>query len=357
MTFTKKLLLWYQKNSRDLPWRRTRDPYLIWLSEIILQQTRIEQGLSYYERFAETFPAISDLAHAEEQEVLKLWQGLGYYSRARNMHFTARKIVAELNGNFPDTYEGIRALKGIGDYTAAAIGSIAFNLPVPVVDGNVLRFFSRHFGILEALDTAKAKKAVFARASELIPADDPGAFNQAMMEFGAKYCKPVGPDCGHCVFSKSCFAFTHDMVNQLPVRAKAITQRKRFFHYLVMHSNSGTALAMKKRADKDIWKGLYDFPLIETDRQLSFKELTSLPDWREVTANHPGKGIIKSAVHRHVLTHQLIEARFYEWTTDPGFFPELQWIDTKDLKSIPVPRLIDRYLQKLKEKPEKLPEK
>lgn len=347
MSFTGKLLVWYEENKRDLPWRRTKDPYLIWLSEIILQQTRIDQGLSYYERFAEIYPAISDLARATEQDILKLWQGLGYYSRARNMHFAAQFIVNELDGHFPSTYDGIRGLKGIGDYTAAAIGSISFNLPVPVVDGNVLRFFSRHFGILEAIDSLQAKKLVFNQAQQLIPVSDPGTFNQAIMEFGAKYCKPSNPDCKSCPFLSTCFAYNREMVNQLPVRAKPVVQRTRYFHYLVISSADMKLIAMQQRKNNDIWKGLYDFPLIETTTPVTFRELTLRAEWSVETANQPANGVIRSGVHRHVLTHQIINARFYRWIADPEKFPHLFWVDKKTLGTIPLPRLIDRYLQSL----------
>lgn len=345
MLFTATLLAWYEENRRDLPWRRTKDPYLIWLSEVIMQQTRIEQGLSYYERFAEKYLTVYDLAFASEQEVLKLWQGLGYYSRARNLHHTARMIVEEQGGSFPSTYEGIRALKGVGDYTAAAIGSISFNLPVPVVDGNVLRFFSRHFGILDAIDSSRAKNEVHKQALHLIPLSDPGTFNQAMMEFGAKYCKPSAPDCENCPFMQTCFALAKKMVTKLPLKAKPVAQVTRYFHYLVICSADNKRILMRKREADDIWKGLYDFPMIETKLPVSIKALTGMQEWTEATDRQPFAGMRRSGVHRHVLTHQIINARFYRWVADPEKFPHLLWVDKDILSTIPLPRLIDRYLQ------------
>ncbi len=354
MSFTAKLLTWYDENKRDLPWRNTKDPYLIWLSEIIMQQTRVDQGLPYYNRFAGVYPTVNDLAGADEQEILKLWQGLGYYSRARNMHLAARYIAGELGGVLPGTYEGIRALKGVGDYTAAAIGSISFGLAVPVVDGNVLRFFTRHFGIREPISTAVAKKAVFSKALSLIDPADPGTFNQALMEFGARYCKPSGPDCEHCIFKTTCIAFREGIVELLPAKVKPTAPRTRYFHYLVMLSDDGMALAMQKREGNDIWKGLYDFPLIETPRPVSLKALLSRPEWEAATACHPEQEVVKSIKFRHVLTHQVILAVFYRLVVKRTSVNHSRWIEMDALPTLPIPRLIDRYLQSQKDLQKKL---
>lgn len=345
MTFAEKLVAWYHENKRDLPWRRSRDPYFIWLSEIILQQTRVEQGFSYYLRFIEYYPTVKDLALATEDEVLKLWQGLGYYSRARNMHATARHIVSTLNGVFPNTYEGLRALKGVGDYTAAAIGSIAFNLPVPVVDGNVLRFMTRLFGIKEPINLHSTHKMVREIILEMIPADDPGSFNQAMMEFGAMFCKPSNPDCKRCLFSLECDAYSHQMVDQLPVKTKPPQRRIRYFHYLVMFSSDRRSVILKRREGKDIWHGLYDFPLIETSEPLTLESLTTRREWKRLTTVNT-QGEVRIAAHQHhILTHQTIVAVFYELIGDATPVDDHFWIEVADYKRYPVPRLIDRYLQ------------
>jgi A/G-specific adenine glycosylase len=345
MSFSEKLLDWYRVSKRDLPWRHTKDPYLVWLSEIILQQTRVEQGRSYYERFVENYPTVTKLAQAKEDEVLKLWQGLGYYARARNMLATARFIVSELDGVFPPTYAGLRALKGVGDYSAAAIGSIAFNLPVPVVDGNVLRFVARFFGITGPIDAQASKNMVREIASEMITTTDPGTFNQAMMEFGAVYCKPANPDCGHCIFNQACFAFSRKLVDKLPHKTKPAPRKTRHFHYLVMFSPDQRSVVMKRRSGNDIWKGLYDFPLIETGLPIDFQELVNQSGWKELTAGFNGGELRIAARHRHILTHQTIMAVFYELTRAASPVEGHIWIDLADFKKYPVPRLIERYLQ------------
>ena len=283
MNFTKILSKWYDKNKRDLPWRRTKDPYRIWVSEIILQQTRIEQGWDYYLRFIEKFPDLHVLASAREEEVLKLWQGLGYYSRARNMHAAAKEIINLHHGKFPGTYEEIRRLKGIGDYTAAAISSIAFGIPSPVVDGNVCRFFSRYFGIGEPADTQKGKTAVREKAKEHISSEHPGDFNQAIMEFGALQCKPV-PDCMTCPLKTGCVAFQQKRIAEFPVKSKKQRVRTRYFHYLLIKTGKGKnhSVFLKKRTGNDIWKNLFDFPLIETEKAVNYKKLILLKEWTDI---------------------------------------------------------------------------
>ena len=251
--FSETILSWYASYGRDLPWRRTRDPYPIWLSEIILQQTRIAQGQAYWERFMERFPTVEALAQAGEDEVLRLWQGLGYYSRARNLHAAARQ-VAEL-GHFPDTLDGIKALKGVGDYTAAAIGSIAFGLPAAVVDGNVYRVLARHYGIATPVGSTAAKKEFSALAQSLLPTDRPGDFNQGMMDFGALQCTPVAPLCPLCPLAGSCAALAAGAVDRLPVKEKGAAVQERRFDYVYVRFRGRTAI--RKRGTGDIWAGLY----------------------------------------------------------------------------------------------------
>jgi A/G-specific adenine glycosylase len=344
-SFAGILLEWYRLNKRDLPWRQTSDPYRVWLSEIILQQTRIDQGLPYYERFVEQFPTVNDLASAPLQEVLKCWQGLGYYSRARNLHETAKVIASRPGSRFPSSYGEIRALKGIGDYTAAAVASISFGLAYPVVDGNVIRFLSRYYGIREPANSQAVKKAVYAKALAAIEGSHPGDFNQAMMEFGALHCRPANPGCETCPFRDTCFAFRRNLVAELPVKGKKQEQRTRHLHYLVMVTGDGTRVLMQKRGHSDIWKDLYDFPLIETEGPASLSQLTGHPQWKTLTGNHDGKGIERSGIHRHILTHQVILARFYRWSPGPEQVEGTLAADRLLLETLPVPRLIERYLR------------
>jgi len=264
LNWTKKLLLWYADNKRSFEWRNTREPYKIWLSEIILQQTRTAQGLPYYIKFIETFPKLEDLAIASEDEVLKLWQGLGYYSRARNLHSTARFIYFECDGFFPNTFESIMKLRGVGDYTASAIASICFDIPQAVVDGNVYRFFSRYFGIITPINSSQAQKEFKTKAMELIDVSEPGEFNQAVMEFGAIQCKPKKPSCTSCPFCSDCVAYNQNKINFLPVKTSKTKVINRFFSYLVISDKLNNFL-MEKRIEKGIWQNLYQFPLIETN--------------------------------------------------------------------------------------------
>ncbi len=288
---------WYSEAKRDLPWRNTRDPYLIWVSEIILQQTRIEQGLPYYHQFIGAFPDIQALADADESEVLRLWQGLGYYSRARNMLHTARYLTSEHAGRFPTTYSAIKKLKGIGPYTAAAIGSFAFGIAEPVIDGNVFRFSSRYFGIADDIAKAGNRKVFEKVLREILPADQPDVFNQALMEFGALVCKPK-PDCDVCPFRLSCYALIHDAVHQLPVNNKRLKMRHRVFNYQVIGFEGEWLL--KKRSAGDIWTGLYDFPLVEGD-------------WSPDAQVHQMFGEVVPPTDRvkHLLTHQRLDIGFW----------------------------------------------
>ena len=323
-SFSDTILSWYAAYGRDLPWRRTRDPYAIWLSEIILQQTRIAQGQAYWERFLAVFPDVQALAAASEDEVLRLWQGLGYYSRARNLHAAARQIVAQ--GGFPETLEGIRALKGVGDYTAAAIGSIAFGLPAAVVDGNVYRVLARHFGITTPVGSTAAKKEFTALAQSLLPADRPGDFNQGMMDFGALHCTPSAPLCPVCPFAGSCTALAASQVERLPVREKGPEIQVRRFDYVYLRFQGRTAI--RKRGAGDIWAGLWE-PVVP-DR---------LPD---------GARLLKANI-RHNLTHRTLLVDFYLW--EPAEEPALPegyiWIEEAELDRYAKPRLFELLLAQL----------
>jgi A/G-specific adenine glycosylase len=302
MDFAAELLSWYRKNKRDLPWRNTRNPYKIWLSEVILQQTRVEQGMAYYHAFTERYPTVEKLAKAPETDVLKTWEGLGYYSRARNLHAAAKYISGELEGKFPETYEEILKLKGVGDYTASAISSICFDAVEPVVDGNVFRFLSRYFGITTPIDSTKGKKEFRELAAELITSKDPGTFNQAMMEFGARQCVPRNPDCSVCVFRLSCHAFKKRMVDQLPVKEKKTKVTDRWLNYLVAEYK-GT-FAVRERTEKGIWQGLYEFPLAETEKKMPSTKLMNGKFWEEKTGLKGIKAEHVSTELIHKLSHQ-----------------------------------------------------
>lgn len=342
-TFSHQIITWYQQNPRDLPWRGTHDPYKIWLSEIILQQTRVAQGLPYYYAFVETYPTVKDLALAPEEEVLRLWQGLGYYSRARNLHLCAKTIWFEMGGKFPETYEGLLKLKGVGNYTAAAIASFAFGEAKAVVDGNVFRVLARYFGIETDIASGKGKKEFEALANEIIPKNDPAEFNQAMMDFGARQCTPKSPDCTICPVKGSCFAYTYNMVPGLPVKINKVKVRERHFHYYVIRC--GGKWVWNKRTAGDIWEGLYDFPKIEKG--------VSKKDALEVA------GQISAAKHtfpknyRHILSHQKLNAVFSEieiaeknyanlekWCEEEGFL----LVEESKIEYLAKPKLIVNFL-------------
>jgi A/G-specific adenine glycosylase len=352
--FSGLIIDWYEKNKRDLPWRKTNDPYLIWLSEIILQQTRVEQGLPYYLKFVSRFPTISDLANAPIDEVLKLWQGLGYYSRARNMHETAIFIVQNFNGVFPDKYADIKALKGIGEYTASAIVSFAYNAAYPVVDGNVFRVISRLFGINTPIDSNEGKKEILEIANKLICKKNPGVYNQAIMEFGALQCKPQKPDCPNCIFKSNCYAFNNECIDDLPVKSIKLKPNKRYFYYFVInyHSKRTNFCYIKKRKEKDIWQGLYDFPAIEKKDFCEIPDLVKSREWKKIFGDTDT--ILKdiSKVYTHPLTHQLIFARFIslnikgELKTSEAETYIL--VNVKDLNKYALPRLIDIYINEKK---------
>jgi A/G-specific adenine glycosylase len=347
MSFSAILINWYLKNKRDLPWRNISDPYKIWLSEIILQQTRVEQGLPYFLKFIQRFPDVKKLAQAHEDEVLKLWQGLGYYSRARNLHFTAKEIVKKHKAQFPSTYHEIRALKGIGDYTAAAIASFAYNLPYAVVDGNVMRVLSRYLGIDVAIDSSKGKKIFAEAAQELLDKENPAVYNQAIMEFGATFCIPVKPDCENCIFNDSCEAFRQKKVNELPYKSKKTKITKRYFHYFILDYKGKTYL--HKRKSGDIWQGLYEFPLHEAKSHLEFDELLKSQLLKDVVKHSKMRLIKTSSTKKHILSHQHIFAQFYHVHLNKSFINE-RYIEIpfEALNNYALPRLIHRYLEEEK---------
>lgn len=271
MNFSQNIISWYLQNKRELPWRDTKDPYKIWLSEVILQQTRVAQGLPYYEKFIQEFPTVTDLAQADEQQVLKIWQGLGYYSRARNLHHTAQIVANDLDGVFPSTYNELLKLKGIGSYTAAAIASFSYEEPVAVLDGNVYRVLSRYFGVETDISSSRAKKEFQQLANEVLDRSRPSLFNQAIMEFGALQCVPKNPNCESCILNKQCIALKERKVDQLPVKLKKTKVTPRFLHYLILADNQNKTFIQKR--DSGIWKNLYEFPFLEFEKETSLKEV------------------------------------------------------------------------------------
>ena len=339
MRFSNYLINWYLQNKRDLPWRKTKDPYLVWMSEIMLQQTRIAQGLSYFLKFKEAFPTVHDLAKADETTVLKLWQGLGYYSRARNLHATAKFVSKELSGIFPNTYKELIKLKGIGDYTASAIASICFHEPNAVVDGNVYRVLARYFGIKTAINSTKGIKEFKELAQSLIDELDPGNYNQAIMDFGSLQCKPQSPDCSVCPLSDSCVAFEKDSIKELPVKEKKIKIKNRYFHYLIIITEDQKTV-LELREGKGIWQGLYQFPLIELKdakaELLSSIEFQSLvPENSKVTLMNPTPII-------HKLSHQHLHTQF--WKIEMTNFQDAN-IKLQDFSQYPVPVLIAKFIE------------
>jgi A/G-specific adenine glycosylase len=346
--FRNTLTKWYLANQRVLPWRQTSDPYAIWVSEIILQQTRINQGLDYYYRFISRFPDIHTLAKASEELVLKTWEGLGYYSRARNMHATARTLLEIYGGKFPEDPKELEKLKGIGKYTAAAIASIAFGKPAAVVDGNVIRFITRYYGIEAAIDASGTIKQINHLANELITEDSPGLFNQAMMEFGALQCIPANPDCQSCPFNETCVSYKKGKVAVIPAKSKKTKISARYFNYLFVRTrqNGSSVMLLKKRSDNDIWKHLYDFPLIEADKLLSKKQLEDHAVFKSLFASYEPKVDVCHGSYRHLLTHRIIHARFFSVSipeNDGISFLE-DFIHVDDLSRYPLPKLINNFL-------------
>jgi A/G-specific adenine glycosylase len=342
MKFSNTLIHWYLQNKRDLPWRGTTNPYAIWLSEIMLQQTRVAQGTPYFLAFSAAFPTVFDLAEANEEEVLKLWQGLGYYSRARNLHKTAQYVAWELAGVFPDNYSDLLKLKGVGEYTAAAIASFSYNEVVPVVDGNVFRVLSRYFDVETDIALASAKKEFAALAFELMPKDNPATFNQAIMEFGALQCVPKSPNCGVCVFNDSCAALQKKKVDQLPVKSKKLKVRNRYFNYLVVSDENENTL-IQKRTAKGIWQNLYEFPLIETAKEEEFDFVAEQIKTDYFSGNELLSVMAcneKSIIHK--LSHQHLFIKF--WKVSVRGAVE-NGISNEVLKTFPFPIVIHNFIE------------
>ena len=342
--FAKNLIDWYLDNKRDLPWRSTKDPYFIWLSEIILQQTRVAQGTPYYLAFTSAFKDVKSLAAAPQQEVLKLWQGLGYYSRARNLHIAAKYVANELDGKFPSSYKGLLELKGVGDYTASAVGSICFDLPTAVVDGNVYRVLSRLFGITTPINTTQGIKDFKALAQQLLDTSQPGTYNEALMEFGARFCVPQNPDCEQCIFKYKCDGYKNKQVANLPVKLKKVKVKKRYFNYIVILSENGNTV-LQQRTKKGIWQQLYEFPLVETPhlvaqdalrKEIQFDRISSLYDLDNLT-------LFEETAVVHKLSHQHLYTRFWIAQTKSKL-PKGLSVDAIDQYAVPV--LISNFISK-----------
>ena len=341
MIFSQILMDWYENNSRDLPWRGTKDPYKIWLSEIILQQTRIEQGLPYYHKFIKAFPTVYDLAKSKEENVFKLWQGLGYYSRAQNLHLTAKDIVKNHNGIFPKSHKELKAFRGIGDYTASAIASICFDIPEAVIDGNVFRFLGRFFGIETPINSSKGFNLFKTKANKLIKRQSPGDFNQALMDFGSIQCKPKTPICLECVFSTKCYAFKNKKVNFYPVKINKIKIKTRYFNYLVIH-NSQNQTVLEQIHLKGIWHKLYQFPMIEYDKIIE----KPTDEFQNIIRKYSKETVLKiTPIFKtpilHKLSHQKLIIQFWEVVlSNKSILP----IDEEKVFSFPVPVVIEKFM-------------
>ena len=341
--FAEKIVAWYAGNKRELPWRDTEDPYVIWISEIILQQTRVAQGYDYFQRFIRRFPDVRALAEADEDEVMRYWQGLGYYSRARNLHEAAKGM----NGVFPTAYEGVRALKGVGEYTAAAICSFAYGMPYAVVDGNVYRLLSRYFGIDTPIDSAEGKKLFAALAEEMLDKSRPAIYNQAVMDFGAMQCTPRSPGCLSCPLAEGCSAWREGRVEQLPVKRHKTKTSDRYFHYIYVRM--GACTFIHKRRGDDIWKNLFELPLVETAGPVSEEAFRQLPEVRALFAGDERSALrLVCGNVKHVLSHRVIHADFYEAVLpeESASFSAYLRVRREDLGEYAVPRLIEAFLEK-----------
>lgn len=348
MNIAETLITWYLENKRDLPWRNTRDPYRIWLSEVILQQTRVNQGMQYYLRFIEKYPTVKELAAASEEEVLKLWQGLGYYSRARNLHHAAKTVSEDYGEKFPGSYSALKKLKGIGEYTAAAIASISFNETVAVVDGNVARVLSRLFAIEEPVNSPKGMSILKTIASGLIPGEAPATFNQAIMEFGALQCKPRNPDCQTCPLQSACMAFEKDAVGRLPVKSAKTKVQEIFMNYLVVTypDQENEFVLLRKRSEEGIWKNLYDFPSADSANSMEEAESKGIALTDLLFSKQQPVLVSISREFTHLLSHRKIVAKFSRIVliSKPEETGEYISVPLSDLSSFPIPRLIDLYL-------------
>jgi A/G-specific adenine glycosylase len=344
MNISSEIIEWYLANKRDLPWRNTKDPYKIWMSEIILQQTKVEQGLSYYHKLISNFPTVQDLAVADEETILKNWQGLGYYSRARNLHFAAKQITKDFDNNFPNTYEDIISLKGVGEYTAAAIASFAFQLPYAVVDGNVFRLLSRFFGVDTPINSSEGKKIFSKLAQTHLDTKRPDTYNQAIMEFGSQMCKPKNPECIRCPLQSTCIAFSENKIQDLPVKLKKTKQKVLHFDYFYIRFKNETFI--KKRLDNGIWKNLYEFPLIDSEKELSEKDVLKKAEdqgWLNFNTSEI-KSISKK--YKHILSHRIIYARFWEIKSrQTPTINSVSKIRIENISEYPVSRLIEKFLE------------
>ncbi len=355
MHFSARLLQWFAQNGRTLPWRQTKDPYIVWITEIILQQTRVYQGMEYFFRFTEAFPDVASLAAAPLEKVLRLWQGLGYYSRARNLHQAARDIMEQRNGKLPENYQEWLEVKGVGPYTAAAISSIAYKEPVAALDGNVYRVLARLFAIDEKTDSSRGKKVFEEVAAELVDPIDPGGFNQAMMDFGATVCKPAAPLCKQCIFNRECLAFLQQQVGKYPLKKARKTARTRHFNYFYFFFENQDGRPMffvQQRKKNDIWKNLFELPLIETEDELKPEVLSDLPEWKNWFADGCDYVLDGSPLFfRHQLTHQQIHARFFKVKLEPDkavtFTSYFLLVDHHKFEKMPKSRLTLLFLKKI----------
>lgn len=340
--FSDLLLGWYAKNGRQLPWRETKDPYKIWISEVVLQQTRVEQGQPYYLRFVERFPTVADLANASEDEVLKYWQGLGYYSRARNLHAAAKYVNTELNGQMPTTYEGLRAMKGVGDYTAADIAALAYGLPHAAIDGNGYRVLSRVFGINTPIDSTNGKKEFAQMGAELVSQKFPGEFNQGLMDLGATVCTPKNPQCEICPLGLKCIAQQNNLWQDLPVKEKKTKVHDRFFYYFHISLPDGR-IVVNQRKDKDIWIGLFDYPMVESKTALEQTELFASKDFKELKKRMKGLEMVaEGKTLKHQLSHQTLHATlFYCKAKEATLKPNEQAVTAEEFEGLAIPRLIE----------------
>lgn len=342
-----QILNWYFKYKRELPWRETQDPYLIWISEIMLQQTRVATVIDYFYRFTQQFPTVSDLATAPEQEVLNLWQGLGYYSRARNLHQAAKTIHEKYNGEFPSTYKEILSLKGIGTYTAAAIASFAYNLPHAVLDGNVFRVLSRIYGIDTPIDSTQGKKKFQQLATETMADAEPQNYNQAIIEFGALQCTPKSPNCNECPLQNQCFAFANNLIEQLPIKSKKIKVSNRYFYFLFIHDENDFLIS--KRTEKDIWLNLYQYPLLEQEKETNIEQLMASNNWK---AFFNDQDVIISDISEtivHKLSHQNLHTQFIHIKADLDYISKNKNIirlKKENWNQYPFPKLIENHIKK-----------
>lgn len=342
MIFSETLIRWYSENKRVLPWRQTKEAYYIWLSEIILQQTQVKQGLPYYKAFTKKFPSVFKLAYAKESEVLKLWQGLGYYSRARNLHTTAKYIANELNGEFPDNYKDLLKLKGVGDYTASAIASICFNEITAVVDGNVYRVLSRYFGIETPINSSKGAKEFKALAQKLIDKKNPADFNQAIMEFGAIQCKPKNPDCYVCPLNKGCIAYNKNRIAKLPVKVKSAKAKKKYFNFLVFISKDEKTI-LEKRVGKGIWQNLYQFPLVESEKEQKYNTFKKQLESHNLLKGNPFELLLynkEATIHK--LSHQHLHIKF--WIINVNNL-KVDGVSRNKIHKYPVPVVIGNFIE------------